>query len=85
MEDMTEVRNALENFVEVWGHGPLAFEIAGGLNCIEVGALARLLTAVGASDRAEVWIEEHGYSDGCDDSHCQCDDPECIEARLRES
>lgn len=70
-----------QTFIEVWGDGYLAGDIAEKLTCIEVEALASLFLSYGQPDAAERWIRYHADGDGCDDMHCRCDDPECIAER----
>lgn len=76
-----DILPALRNFVEVWGDGLLACHVGESLSCIEVEALSRLLAAAGDPESGKTWIEQHGYGDDCDDSHCQCDDEDCIAER----
>ncbi|AAN01832.1 hypothetical protein SEA_BUZZBUZZ_77 [Mycobacterium phage BuzzBuzz] len=66
-----------KNFVEVWGDGYLAGDLAEKLTCIEVEALASVLLSLGAADAATKWIEYHAEADDCGDQHCRCDDEEC--------
>jgi hypothetical protein len=68
------LRNAVENFVEVFSAGDLSSEIATALNCTEVEALAELLRAAGREYAADYWIEDHAVDDDCGDQHCRCDE-----------
>ncbi|WP_440711648.1 hypothetical protein [Herbiconiux sp. YIM B11900] len=46
-----------------------AGDVAATLNCGEVDALADLLRAAGATDRATLWIERHAEGDEEGDAH----------------
>ncbi|ASJ79763.1 hypothetical protein KIY83_gp77 [Mycobacterium phage Fameo] len=72
---------AFQVFIETWGDGYLAGDMADKLTCIEAEAIAELFRAFGETRTAEAWIESHAYGDDCGDMHCQCDDPECIKER----
>lgn len=80
-----DIVDAAQNFKEVWGDGYLACDLGTKLTCIELEALTRLLRAIGDEQAADTWTECHAEGDDCDDLHCQCDAPECIEERAREA
>jgi hypothetical protein len=65
---------AAQKFVAAWSDQHLADNIAKGLRCEEVEALADILSALGACAAGGTWIEAHSYGDDCGDTHCLCDD-----------
>ncbi|AKU42427.1 hypothetical protein AVT30_gp17 [Mycobacterium phage UnionJack] len=66
--------DVVESFITSWGDGYLASDIATHLSCVEVEALAGLLSALGEVSIAETWIEFHSEADDCGDQHCRCEE-----------
>ncbi|MFE6362947.1 hypothetical protein ACFVP3_23485 [Streptomyces sp. NPDC057806] len=57
-----------ERFADTWC-GQLTQEVAPGLNCAEVEALAEILRALGAEQAANEWVQEHAVEDEPGDEH----------------
>lgn len=56
-------------FIQEWGSGHLACDLAAKLTCPEVEALAGMLQSMGALDAASVWLEQHAAGDEPGDMH----------------
>lgn len=58
-------------FAEVWSDGYLADDVATSLTCVEVDALASLLSSEGRADGAARWLIAHAEGDDSGDLHSE--------------
>lgn len=79
--EQTAKIEAFDVFTDVWNSDTIG-DIATSLTCIEFDALIDLVVAGGMGpETAKMLTEMHGEGDDCGDSHCLCDDEECIAER----
>lgn len=62
-----DFRQAYLDFESTWNDSMLAYHVGPKLTCTEVGVLADLLSAAGASEAADTWLEGHVDSDHDDE------------------
>ncbi|MEU2854161.1 hypothetical protein [Streptomyces syringium] len=63
MAENTAITQAALDLANAFAKSGSAFDIAPSLTCFEVDALARLFAAVGRTDLARKWLEDHATED----------------------